>query len=524
MVRGRHFRGETDDDAGVRRESAPTVGRGRLRRSWRQRVLLGLGVLVVAGSALGAGAVFYVLRSYQGIERYEGLDVDRVAAGEPENYLVVGSDSRADAGAGERAEVGTAQRSDTIMVLRIDPRNESASALSFQRDLQVPIADTGETSKINSAYTRGRQVLIDTIKTNFGIEVHHYVEIDFAGFQNLIDQIGGVPLYFDRAVRDPEAGLRIFQRGCVNVDAEQALAFSRARRLEYRTDEASDGWEADGTSDHGRITRQQILMRAALDKALEHARSNPLQLKGMLDLASASVGLDEGLGIQDLLDLAERFKDFGGSGLHTYTLPITEVGEVGSADLHPDMAAAEPILNVFRGLPFDEVGPSLITVDVLNGGGEQDQGVNVAGALQSLGFEVNVPTDAPEPQALTTIYYSPGELAYGRRVARHLTGGAVLTEKAGLPKGAVQLVTGADFTTLHEQPIPVEQMPTPTLPTTTAPPAAGDAPATTATTAAPATTTTVAPTTSSTAPAPPPSTAPRLGYPAGETPPGVRCG
>jgi LCP family protein required for cell wall assembly len=469
---------------------------------------------------MGAGATYYVLRSYQGIERYDGLDVDQVAAGEPENYLVVGSDSRADASDAEQAEVGTAQRSDTIMVLRIDPENEAASVLSFQRDLLVPIADTGETSKINSAYTRGRQVLIDTIKDNFGVPIHHYVEIDFAGFENLINQLGGVPLYFDRAVRDQEAGLHIFQRGCVNVEADQALAFSRARHLEYRTDEASDGWESDGTSDHGRITRQQILMRAALNKALQHVRSNPLQIKGMLDIASVSVGLDEGLGIQDLVDLAERFQDFGSSGLHTYALPITEVGEAGSADLYPDMTLAEPILNVFRGLPFDEVGPSLVTVDVFNGSDDPEQGLNVAGALQSLGFKVNPPTDARGPVALTTIFYSPGELAYGRRVARHLTGGAVLTEKAELPKGEVQLVTGADFTTLHEQPIAVEQLPTPTLPTTTVPGQAGGG----ATTTAPTTTTTTAPSTTTTAPSTPPTTAERIGYPAGEAPPGVRCG
>jgi LCP family protein required for cell wall assembly len=498
------------------------VGRGgSRRRNWRQRVLLGLGMTCVTGCLLGAGGVFYVLRSYQGIQRYDDLDVDQVAAGEAENYLVVGSDSRADASAEEQAEVGTAQRSDTIMVLRIDPESETASVLSFQRDLMVPIAGTGDTSKINSAYAEGRQTLVNTIKANFGIAINHYVEIDFDGFRKLIDQIGGVPLYFGKAVRDPEAGLYIVDLGCVNVGSEQALAFSRSRHLQYRSNDEADGWKADGTSDHGRITRQQILMRAALNKALNEARSNPLQLKGMLDLASGSVGLDEGLGLQDLLDLADRFKDFGGAGLHTYALPITEVGPEGSADLYPDMLAAEPILNVFRGLPFDEVGPSFVTVDVFNGSGEKDQALNVAGALQGIGFKVGEPGSAAA-QPLTTIYYAPGQLAFGRRVARHLTGGAVLTEKADLPQGRVQLVTGTDFTTVHDAPIPVEQLPTPTLPTTTAPPGQ---PGSSVTTVAPTTTATVATTTPpSTAPPAPPTTAPRIGYAAGEPPAGIRCG
>ena len=79
MVRGGHFRGQTDDaGAGARNDRAPTVG----RRNWRQRVLLGLGMACVTGCLVGAGGVFYVLRSYQGIQRYEDLDVDQVAAGE----------------------------------------------------------------------------------------------------------------------------------------------------------------------------------------------------------------------------------------------------------------------------------------------------------------------------------------------------------------------------------------------------------------------------------------------------------
>ncbi|HEV7762116.1 MAG TPA: LCP family protein, partial [Acidimicrobiales bacterium] len=337
-------------------------------------------------------------------------------------------------------------------------------------------------------------------------------------------QIGGVPLYFDKAVRDPESGLFIADLGCVNVGSEQALAFSRSRHLQYRSNEESDGWKADGTSDHGRITRQQILMRSALNKALNEARSNPLQLKGMLDLASGSVGLDEGLGLQDLVDLADRFKDFGGAGLHTYALPITEVGPEGSADLYPDMLAAEPILNVFRGLPFDEVGPSFVTVDVFNGSGEKDQALNVAGALQSIGFTVGEPGSAAA-QPLTTIYYAPGQLAFGRRVARHLTGGAVLTEKAGLSQGRVQLVTGTDFSTVHDTPIPVEELPTPTLPTTTAPPGQPGQPGSSVTTVAPTTTTTVATTAPPTTAQPaPPTTAPRIGYAAGEPPAGIRCG
>src|SRR5262249_39219281 len=148
----------------------PLPGRGgKPHRSWQQRLVLGLGISFVTVCLLAASGVFYVLHSYHGIHRYKDLDVDEGGAGDPQNLPIVGSDSRADASAAERAEVGTAARSDTIMVLRIDPETESAEVLSFQRDLMVPIAGTGRVNKINSAYAKSRQTLIDTIKANFGI-------------------------------------------------------------------------------------------------------------------------------------------------------------------------------------------------------------------------------------------------------------------------------------------------------------------------------------------------------------------
>ena len=156
------------------------------------------------------------------------------------------------------------------MVLRIDPKTEQAYALSFPRDLQVEIAGLGETRKINSAYASdaGIQRLIDTLQLNFAIPIHHFVEIDFAGFKNLIDQIGGVPLYFDQAVRNPsgehDVGLNITELGCVTVQSDQALALARSRELEYRT---PDGWVGDPFGDYGRITRQQIVIKQVLKKA-----------------------------------------------------------------------------------------------------------------------------------------------------------------------------------------------------------------------------------------------------------------
>jgi LytR cell envelope-related transcriptional attenuator len=182
---------------------------------------------------------------------------------------------------------------------------------------------------------------------------------------------------------------------------------------------------------------------------------------------------------------------------------------------------AQPILNVFRGQDPGEISPDLVTVTVLNGSGTQGQANDVAGALQAVGFDVAPPGNL-EPEGTivsrTQVRHAPGDEASGQRLARHVTGGAELVESPALEQGTVELVTGTDFTTLHEQPIPLDEMPETTGTSTTAPssgggPSSTSSSSTTATTAASSTTTT----------APPPPTTEPLGRAVGAVPPGQRC-
>ena len=77
------------------------------------------------------------------------------------------------------------------------------------------MADSGKKARINSAHQQGEQVLIDTIQENFGITINHYVEIDFVGFEKLVDAVGGITLWFDAPVRDSHTGLSVPNTGCV---------------------------------------------------------------------------------------------------------------------------------------------------------------------------------------------------------------------------------------------------------------------------------------------------------------------
>src|SRR5688572_2728708 len=159
------------------------------------------------------------------------VDVEEALSGEPENFLIVGSDSRDNVDPDDpdfadvlpNSQVG-GTRSDTIIVARIDPESTQVDMVSFPRDLFVEIA-TGRRDRINAAYGEGRQVLIDTIRQDFGIEINHYVEIDFTGFQRLVSALDGVPVYLDTMYRDRSSGLPGIGPGCAVLDGETALAF-----------------------------------------------------------------------------------------------------------------------------------------------------------------------------------------------------------------------------------------------------------------------------------------------------------
>ena len=448
------------DAPALRRPNRAERRESRGRRSWVERSVLGLGVLIVV-LALGATAVAaWLVRSLGEIDRYDDVTVDAAAAGEPRNYLVVGSDSRA-ASADGSSDVVQGQRSDTIMVVRLDPATDHADMLSIPRDLRVPIAGTGEEARINSAYSQGREVLLDTLRENFGIDINHYVEVDFQGFKQLVDAIDGVSIWLDDAIRDKSSGLYVTQRGCVTLDGEQALAFARSRHMQYMT---PSGWSRqDPYADLGRIQRQQVFIRRALTKSLHAAKSNPLTFKDLVSIGVGSVGIDNDT---DPLGLARQFKDFDTENLTTYSLPVQDSGD--HATVVMDQRAAEPILNVFRGRDPEEISPATITVRVLNGTAVPGRAAEVAASFEGAGFRISTP-DNLEAHARTTVYHRPEEANVGREVARYINGGADVSARDDLDiqPGEVVVAIGDDFTSVTDEAAPLES-------TTTAPPADGE--------------------------------------------------
>ena len=440
-------------------EPAHAKGRTRRHRGWLQRFVIVGGVLSSMGLAASAGTFGYLYRKAEKIPRVElsSVLVTPEQTGEPQNYLVVGIDN-ADRLAPDdpvRRKRDSQQLSDTIMVMRIDPAERKAELLSLPRDLWVPYGDTGDHARINTAISRGNgrpDVLIGVLKDYLGIPIHHYVQVDLAGFRELVAAIDGVPVYFPYPARDQRSGLSILETGCVTLDPVQALAYARSR---YH-DQLIDGeWVRDPRYDLGRIARQQDFIRRALDRAVEKGARNPGTLDRLLDAALASVTIDDELTTGDIFDLAQRFRQFDPDSLETYTVPVEREFK-GAADVVLLVEAqAEPILARFRGdpEPVDEsdIAPASVRLTVRNGSGGQGEASEAADGLIGAGFIVVGRGDEPGfGVERTTIRYPAGGRAAADLVARWLVAGADLEEVPAGTDGVdgvdgVVVVTGADW-------------------------------------------------------------------------------
>jgi LCP family protein required for cell wall assembly len=284
-----------------------------------------------------------------------------VAVGAAENYLLVGTDGRSGIDATD-SDVGTittgtsgttGSRSDTMLVLRFDPKSQQGMLVSLPRDLQVTIADTGQLGKLNSAIDRddhaaGVTNLIRTVQ-DFGIPINHYVEIDMNGFKNLIDAMGGIRLRFDYPVRDSHTGLDIPKAECVTLDGVQARQYARARYLEYFADGA---WHDDESSDLGRMARQQDFLKRTIDQTLARIATDPTSLSRLIDAASATLQVDSET---DLRKLATTFRSVATGSIQSSLLPLASM-DVDPLIFDPNKGA--PVLARLQGQTVPDPQPS----------------------------------------------------------------------------------------------------------------------------------------------------------------------
>ena len=327
----------------------PTTKPGKRRRflphrpKLRRVLLLGSLLLPLLLLVLALGGFLYARNVFGKIDKVEVADV-LSSGGDGTNYLIVGSDSRdpaalADAGLNPEAfEDGGGSRSDTMLVLHFG--DGGTKMLSIPRDLYVEIAETGGSSKINSAYNGGPRRLILTVQQALDIPIHHYMEVDFVSFASLVDSLGGVTIDFPNPAFDRNSGLDVQQSGPVELDGAQALAFVRSR---HYTEVVDGRNRPDPTGDLGRVVRQQQFLTAVLGKLADSR--NPITLARAANSASGGLRIDDSIGLMDAIRLGWRLR-----GAHPEAIPLpTTNGRNSSGDvLFLADPGAEPVLAQFR--------------------------------------------------------------------------------------------------------------------------------------------------------------------------------
>jgi LCP family protein required for cell wall assembly len=267
-----------------------------------------------------------------------------------ENFLIVGSDSRATADPNDEdfAAVGSeaanpGMRSDTMILVRYDTKAKNVSMMSIPRDLWVRMGDTEKFAKINAAYQRGADVMIRSVQRALNVPVHHYIEVNFSGFKRIVDAIGGVHICVAHASRDKATGFHIGRKACKLQSGTEALAYARSRHFEEKI---NGKWRLEGTGDVGRGTRQRAFISMLAKDAAIYMVRNPLDTHNVLDAFAAAVTVDPGL---DLIDLARKLRPMGDGTALSYTLPV-DSGWAGSQFVFRLANDAQPMMAYFAGL------------------------------------------------------------------------------------------------------------------------------------------------------------------------------
>jgi LCP family protein required for cell wall assembly len=275
------------------------------------------------------------------------------SAGAPMNILVVGSDTRV--GISDSASLGGASvsgaRSDTIMIVHLDPAAGTASLLSIPRDLWVPIQGWG-TQRINAAFNNGPDLLVRTIEDDLGIPINHYVDVDFDSFRQVVNAIGGVKFWYPEPVRDNDlgvndSGLNITAPGCYTLTGDMALSLVRTRHLQYYDNGA---WHFEAESDLARIRRQQLFIKKVITKAEALGLTDLTKINGVVGGVVSNLTVDAGFSPSKMIALARRYRNFSPSSLPTATLPTTPA-VIGGADvLLLQKEPAQQVIDLWEGV------------------------------------------------------------------------------------------------------------------------------------------------------------------------------
>jgi LCP family protein required for cell wall assembly len=418
------------------REGQPTIYRVRKKR-WKA-------ILVISAIALLAIIITLFVWGYVWLKGKESRMklpavskvLDPKQKGQPETTLIMGVDKGSVPGEVE-------SRTDIMMLVSVNPDGNKAAVISIPRDTRVKIAGHKGYNKINAAHAYGGSALtIEIVKEFTGLPINHFVEIDFQGFKDIVNALGGVKMHIDKAIHDKYAG--DVPAGDVILNGDQALALVRARH---------DVKSVPG-GDLDRIKNQRKFLQAMLG-TVSHQR-NPFKVVKVVDAVSNDVKTD--LSFMKMLGLGRKLR---GTNLQMSTAPGTPKIIGGVWYYIVDDPAFQQMLASFKSK--QEVPPEKenqadtgnsskagIKVVVLNGSGTPGIARTVSEQLARQGYQVLKVGNAQSRYSTTTVYYANGDNSQAGTVAADLAGARepVLQGSASVTSdyGAqVVVVLGSDY-------------------------------------------------------------------------------
>lgn len=386
------------------------------------------------------------------------------------NILLVGSDSRAGLTPQQQQQLhvghDVGQRSDTMILLHIPRGGGRAVLVSLPRDSYVEIPAhkdaqgnpvPAQMNKLNTAYSFGGAPLtVQTVEANTNVHIDHYIEINFLGFVNIVNALGGVTVCTPTPIHDPVrydastggyvgSGLEL-PAGRSTLDGTRALEYVRAR-------------EFDPTADLGRIQRQQKFMAAMIQKA--ESLGVLLDLPKLYSLVGAvgkSLTTDQDFGVKQIKDLAVNLRSLSPKNVQFLRVPLkpgsfnTAAGNVVEWDptqskkLFHALTEDTPIGNQKQGkVPTVTFPPSQVSVTVLNATSTNGFAAKVAADLQARGFQIAKTANAPagaDPAAVV-IHYGPGREDSARTLAASVPGAKLQLDPAF--GSGLELIVGSSY-------------------------------------------------------------------------------
>jgi len=293
------------------------------------KILTIISVGTLALSAVSAVAFGTVSASINKIDAFAGLTDRPDKASSAVNYLIVGSDTREGLTKEElkQLRVGSVKsaagkRSDTMLLVHISKARDKAVIVSIPRDTYALIPEhknaqgkviPAKHSKINSAFNwGGAPLLIQVLEDMTDLKIDHYVEVNFAGFADVVDALGGIEVCTKKDINDPKSHL-VLAAGVHNLNGIEALKYVRTR-------------EFDGLGDIGRMQRQQGFISSVLRKATSAGvLLNPITMVNFVNSSLSAVITDSGLKSSDLITLAKQMKSLSTSKVRTLTVPLSDL-------------------------------------------------------------------------------------------------------------------------------------------------------------------------------------------------------